>query len=78
MPNTGTHRKRVSIGENEKQFVIECYNLCHGKEWTYGCSQKKGLWRRFTRARRGFVPGTVHRKRDAENEEYRLECSTLA
>ena len=33
MPNKGTHRKRVSIGENEKKFIVECYNVCHGKEW---------------------------------------------
>ena len=32
-PNKGTHRKRVSIGENEKKLIVECYNLCHGKEW---------------------------------------------
>ena len=30
---TGAQRKRVSIGENEKCFIVECYNLCHGKDW---------------------------------------------
>ena len=30
---TGAQRKRVSIGENEKRFIVECYNLCHGKDW---------------------------------------------
>lgn len=29
----GTHRKRVSIGDHEKRFILECYNHCHGKEW---------------------------------------------
>ena len=30
---TSAQRKRVSIGENEKRFIVECYNLCHGKDW---------------------------------------------
>ena len=30
---TGAQRKGVSIGENEKRFIVECYNLCHGKDW---------------------------------------------
>ena len=30
---TGAQRKRVSIGENEKRFIVVCYNLCHGKDW---------------------------------------------
>jgi len=30
---TGAQRKRVSIRENEKRFIVECYNLCHGKDW---------------------------------------------
>ena len=30
---TGAQRKRVSIGENEKRFIVECCNLCHGKDW---------------------------------------------
>ena len=30
---TGAQRKRVSIGENEKRFIVECYNLWHGKDW---------------------------------------------
>ena len=25
--------KHVTIGEHEKRFVVECYNLCHVKDW---------------------------------------------
>ncbi|KAL9978465.1 hypothetical protein ACROYT_G015985 [Oculina patagonica] len=28
-----TQRKRVSIGDKEKQFVLNCYNHCNGKNW---------------------------------------------
>ena len=31
---TGTVRKRVSIGEKEKNYIVQCYNQCHGKEWS--------------------------------------------
>ena len=33
MPNTAMNRKCVSIRENKKELTVECYNLCHGKEW---------------------------------------------
>ena len=30
---TDAQGKRVSIGESEKRFIVEFYNLCHGKDW---------------------------------------------
>jgi len=30
---TAEQRKRVSVGEKEKKFVVQCYNRCDGKEW---------------------------------------------
>ena len=27
-------RKRVSIGDKEKQFVLDCYNCCNNKNWS--------------------------------------------
>jgi len=29
---SGAQRKRVSIGEIAKRFIVECYNLCHGND----------------------------------------------
>ena len=31
--HTGSQRKRFTIGEHEKRFIVECYNLCHGEDW---------------------------------------------
>jgi len=55
--DTGMHRKQVSMGENEKKFIVECYNLCRqGKEWkevlTLGKKGDKG-W--FTGAPDGYL-----------------------
>ena len=33
IPAQNQFSKGVSIGENEKRFILECYNLCHGKDW---------------------------------------------
>ena len=77
-PNKGAHRKRVSIGENEKKFIVECYNLCHGKEWKevlMFAKQGDGGW--FTGARGAYVPRAVNRAIDPENEEHHKECFTL-
>ena len=32
-PLAGKVRKRVTIGEKEKQYIVQCYNQSHGKEW---------------------------------------------
>lgn len=33
-PESKPRRKRVTVGEKEKKFVVECYNFCNGKKWS--------------------------------------------
>ena len=78
-PNKDTHRKRVSIGENEKKFIVECYNLCHGKEWKEVLMFAK---HRVTEV--GLPEHVVHmylaqstERLTQRNEEHHKECVTL-
>ena len=52
---TGAQRKRVSIGENEKRFIVECYNLCHSND-----CKAKSHWGGIAWPRCKDVPGAIN------------------